>query len=132
MPYELNDQISRFLPPDVIHALPLDFDWAEATNAILFTSNFDADSFDSWCDGLQCHYAKIVGDTQKIDADPQPDLGCLNFWFKLNPTVDVAMAYCNHSEGFEELNAWIGSSFFESMVNDDSPATAGIVRIRPF
>ncbi len=139
MPYEITNEIARFLPPDPISVYPLEFDWQEATNAIVFTSGFDKESFSDWEECLSAYYKALLGDIPDIDVESDPELGCATFWINLDPdhlpegaiSVDVGVARCCVANGFENLNAWIGSSRLTDMVEKDKPAMVGLIRIRP-
>ncbi len=121
MPYQLDDAISAFLPPSVISAEPLDFDWDEAVNAVVFTSAFDSKDFASWAKTLTEHYDRLVAGRMKVDPEIQADIGCIHLWLlKLDPAVDICFASRHHPESFANLNAWIGSNRFRSLFTRDT------------
>lgn len=139
MAYKVTDEIAKYLPPATVSTKPLEFQWDEAANAILFTSNFNKKSFSDWKKGLSSHYRTTLGDIPSIIIESHSKLGCISFWINLDPdnlpkgniSVDVSAAWCPKEESVENLNAWIGSSLLESMVKKDKPSMAGLIRIRP-
>ena len=133
MPYQLDDSIRLYLPPGIVSAEPLDYDWDEAVNAVIFTSAFDSKDFPCWTATLTEHYRRIVADRMEVDPEIQADIGCIHLWLlKLHPPVDICFAFGRHLESFSNLNPWIGSNRFRSLFTRDTPATAGMIRIRPF
>jgi len=139
MPYDVTEAISKYLPPDVITVEPLEFDWDEAVNAVVFTSRFDATSFSAWETSLSEHYMSVLGKGPRMKVESDSELGCIAFRINLDPanlpegtiSVDISVAWRGLEESVENLNAWVGSSLLEDMVEKDKPAMAGLIRIRP-
>ena len=139
MPYEVSQEIAKYLPPDVITVRPLEFDWAEAINAVVFTSRFDRQSFPEWEEALIEYYRSALGRIPQVRPETDEELGCITFRINLDPSnlpkgtisVDISVAWCNQEDSLENLNAWLGSKVLASIVRDDKPAMAGLVRIRP-
>jgi len=138
-PYRVNDSIRVFLPPDTITAEPLDFDWDEAENAVLFTSGFTRGSFTELASALTDHFAAVLGSRDQIDVEAHEDIGCISFWMtraanvqpKLNVEVDAHIAYCQNAESLESLHSWIGSTLLTKMAKQDAPSVLGMIRFRP-
>ncbi|WFB35244.1 hypothetical protein P3T73_13845 [Kiritimatiellota bacterium B12222] len=139
MPYEVNDAISFFLPPESKSVQPLDYDWDEATNAIIFTSDYDPGSFSKWLKGLSKHYTQIWGASSQVFVEDDDDLGCVSFWMTrekgVHPMskiqIDSHVAYTKIEDSFENLNAWIGSELLSKLMDEDKPSTIGMIRFRP-
>ena len=130
MTYAATSEIKKYLPPDTVDSKPLEYDWAEAENAIVFISTLDFPTFGEWESELSQFYRLLVGGGA-VNIESHPDLGCISFWFNCHPNVDVHVARCKHAESVENLNSWVGSTLLNSMATDNRAATAGLVRIRP-
>ena len=131
MTYAATARIRKYLPRDAFDVRPLEFEWDEAINAIVFASTLDFPTFDKWESELSKFYRTLVGNDRAVAVEAHPELGCISFWINTEPNVDVHVARCRSAESVENLNAWIGSSLIELMATDDRTATVGLIRIRP-
>lgn len=131
MTYAVTSEITRYLPPESIDARPLDYEWVEATNAIVFVSTFAHTSFALWETKLSVFYRMLIGDGCGLTTESHSELGCISFWFDSNPNVDVHVARCENINSVENLDSWLGSPLLVSMAMDPRAATVGIIRIWP-
>jgi hypothetical protein len=140
MKYTVTQELLYLIPGKALDAQPLEFDWEEATNAILFTSNLQVKDFCEWNLFIEKHLRSCLPKTASIKVETDEEIFCTSFWISLtkdiheyiDPDFDLHVAWGNHDESFENLNSWIGSELFEEMVSKkDIPATAGLIRVRP-
>lgn len=131
MTYSSTGEITNYLPPESIDVRPLDYEWAEATNAILFGSKLDFDTFAQWEIALSEHYRNLKANDHELTVESHPDLGCMSIWFDSSPSVDVHCARCKNPDSIDNLNAWVGSALLESIAADPQTGTVGLIRIRP-
>ncbi|MEM9643933.1 MAG: hypothetical protein AAF989_02970 [Planctomycetota bacterium] len=131
MKYEVTREIEEFLPPETFDARPLDFEWVEATNAVLFASAMNHTTFSRWKSDLSKYYRLRLRGGFDLNIESFEDVECMSFWLTHTPNVDVHVARCQQPESVEELNSWIGSTLLESMAANERAATVGLVRIRP-
>lgn len=131
MVYAPTSDITRYLPPEAFDVRPLEYEWAEATNAIIFASSVDYETFSAWESGLSHFYLTLVGVANALNVESDPELGCISFWLQSAPPVDIHVARCKNTESVETLNAWIGSTLLSTMASDNRAATIGLIRIRP-
>lgn len=151
MKYALVDEITQYLPPNVITAKPLEFDWDEATNAVLFTAEYKKrfsilkSPFNALVDKLTEHYRSLVENKYQLEVDPDHEQGCMTFRFSDDPeanpnkgfqiSADISIAWLKAKgtidDPLDALNSWIGSSLLKKMAQDDKPQLIGMIRIRP-
>lgn len=84
MTCSVTDEITKHLPPEVITVNPLEFEWEEATNAIIFTSNFDKVNFEEWEEALVNYYKNMIVNEHQLDVESDDDISCISFWFSLD------------------------------------------------
>ena len=137
-PYKITAELMRYIPPEVISVEPLEFDWDEATNAILFTVSYSRDSYAEWFEGIHRFLLDSLPLGALVSPEKQEDIFCASFWISLsgddpmiNPDYDLHVAWRKEADSCENLNAWIGSELYEEMVQKDHPQTSGIIRKRP-
>ena len=131
MPYASTDEIAKYLPPDSIDVRPLDYEWAEATNAVVFASAFYSSSFSEWESKLAEFYRMLIGRRHDMNVESNPDLGCISFWFDSIPNIDVHVARSENLDSVENLNSWVGSPLLTRIAMDTRATTVGLIRIRP-
>ncbi|QDV25920.1 hypothetical protein [Aureliella helgolandensis] len=131
MKYAATSEIKKYLPQDAFDVRPLEYEWAEATNAIVFASTLAFPTFRRWESELSKFYRTLIGNNRAVSVESHPDLGCISFWINTDPSVDVHVARLKCAESVENLNSWVGSSLIDSLATDDRAATVGLIRIRP-
>jgi hypothetical protein len=131
MSYATTGEITKYLPPDAFGVVPLEYEWAEATNAIVFASTHECATFDEWESTLSEFYRAQISDNHAVSVDAHPELGCIRVSINIRPRVDVHLARCKCSGSVENLNSWVGSSLMASLAKDVRAATVGLIRIRP-
>ena len=131
MTYATTSEIKKYLPPHSVDVRPLDYEWAEASNAVVFISTLDAETFTQWETELTEFYRLQVSDDCVMNVESDPDLGCISFWFQTLPNIDVHVARCKNIDSVENLNSWVGSTLLASIAADTRAATVGLIRIRP-
>lgn len=131
MNYTVTDEIASYLPPKIIDVKPLEYEWDEAANAIVFVSSFAFSTFEKWNSELSQIYRSLVRDGYDLNIESHEDLGCTSFWFNHLPNVDVHVARCQNTASVENLNSWVGSTDLESLATIEGAATVGLCRIRP-
>jgi len=138
MSYSLDDALLKFAPGKLLKAEPLEFDWDEAENAILFSSSLRIDNFHEWNEHIRKHIVRMLPEGASIKVEPDEGTSCTSFWIStsekmeeyINPELDIHVAWGGNKESYDNLNAWIGSSVFDTLIAD-KPPTAGMVRTRP-
>ncbi len=83
MTYNVDETIKRFLPENSSNLNPLEFDWEEAENAIIFTADLEYPSFADFENSLTNYYTSLLGPEAQINPEGEDELGCISFWVKL-------------------------------------------------
>ena len=138
MSYFVDDTLLKLAPGRVLKAEPLEFDWDEAENAILFSSTLQIDDFHEWNEHIRQHLASLLPEGTSIKVEPDEGIYCTSFWISriqdmeeyIDPELDVHVAWGGSEDSYQNLNAWIGSDVFETLTSG-KPPTAGMVRTRP-
>ena len=138
MSYSLDDALLKLAPGKILRAEPLEFDWDEAENAILFSSTLQIDDFREWNEQIRQHIASLLPEGSSIKVEPDESVFCTSFWISttqdmdeyIDPELDIHVAWGGGQESYENLNAWIGSEVFDSLAVD-KPPTIGMIRTRP-
>ena len=139
MSYAVTIELLNLIPGKKLDAQPLEFDWEEATNAILFTSDLQVQSFSEWNNVIEAHLKTCFPKTASIKVEADEEILCTSFWISLtkdmneyiDPDYDLHVAWGASDESFENLNSWIGSELFDEMVSKEGIRTAGLIRVRP-
>lgn len=138
MSYSLDDALLKFAPGKILKAEPLEFDWDEAENAILFSSTLRIDDFHEWNERIRQHIAGLLPEGASIKVEPDESVFCTSFWISttqdmheyIDPELDIHVAWGGNEESCQNLNAWIGSNVFSALTSN-RPPTAGMLRTRP-
>lgn len=125
----MDQDLIRLLPPGTITFEPLEYSWEEAKVAYIFTSKFDGANFKDWAASFASYTQLAAPNDAVIHHFDYPKTATLEINICANEKIDLHAAWCRNPIGFENLNAWLGSALLKSLVEEQNPATAGVIRV---
>ena len=80
MKYTTTQELLNLIPGSTLDAQPLEFDWEEATNAILFTTDLQINDFNEWNAFIEKHLLSCFPKGTSIKVETDEEIFCTSFW----------------------------------------------------
>ena len=130
---QAESELRALLPMGTLAFEPLEFGWEGVKRAFIFSSQFNATSFDAWASMFVQNVKYCIPPSVKIFVETHSDLGYLVINVYTENKIDIHAAWCEKKDAFLNLHAWLGSHRLRELVEQTCPQTAGVIRVEdPF